>query len=89
MFPTPVVPLIDLPFDSDRWFPRDASQIRVMRDWILRSATTGGKSDEDVERATVGELADVIDAQYPGGFAQFAVDHRSNFFGGPGGDFRP
>jgi hypothetical protein len=89
MFPTPVVPLLDLPYGSDRWFPRGASQIREMRDWILRNATTEGRSDEDIERATVGELADVIDAQYAGGFERFAVDHRSDFFGGPGGDFRP
>ncbi|MFL6113649.1 MAG: hypothetical protein ACJ786_20160 [Catenulispora sp.] len=89
MFPTPVIPHIDLPFGSDRWFPRDNGQIREMRDWTLRNAITGGRSDEDIERATVTELAAIIEAQFAGGFSQFAIDHRHELFGGPGGDFRP
>lgn len=89
MFPTPVVPHIDWPFGSDRWFPRHDGQVREMRDWVLRNARTGGKSDEEIELAAVADLEAVIEAQYGGGFEQFAVDHRSDLFGGPGGDFRP
>lgn len=89
MYPTLThVPRVDLPFGSDRWFPRDSAQIREMRDWVLRNARTDGQSDEDIERATVVGLVAIIEAQYVGGFEQFAVDHRSELFGGPGGDFR-
>jgi hypothetical protein len=90
MFPSAHIPDLKLPsYGSDRWFPRHDGQIREMRDWIAGNAITGGQSDEDAERATVAQMAEVIGAQYDGGFDQFAVDHRDESFGGPGGDFRP
>jgi predicted AlkP superfamily pyrophosphatase or phosphodiesterase len=89
MFPHAHVPDITWSFGSDNWFPRSDEQVRQVRDWVLRSARTEGLSDEDIERADVAFLAKLIDAQYPGGFDQFAVDHRSAEFGGPGGSFRP